>query len=235
MRDERQETTGAASRVRATTRLALGLALMAAGALFTLDRLDLIDARPLLRYWPAALLAVGAARLLSGQVSSALGWLLIGSWLLANSLGWLDLRPWDAWPVLLFLVGARLVWRAASGPRPAAAEGEANDTLSALAIMGGVERKNHSPAFRGGDMVAVMGGCQIDLRQARIDGDEAVLDVFALMGGHEILVPEGWSIVIKVVPVMGGVEDATRAPIGGSGPRLVITGLVVMGGVEVHH
>ena len=45
-------------------RLVLGLAAIALGAVFFLDNLYWIDAKPVLRYWPAALvLALGAASL----------------------------------------------------------------------------------------------------------------------------------------------------------------------------
>ena len=56
--------------------------------------------------------------------------------------------------------------------------------------MGGVNRTSNAPDFRGGDMMAFMGGCEIDLRQARIAAGPAVIDAFAFWGGVEIQVPE---------------------------------------------
>ncbi len=87
--------------------------------------------------------------------------------------------------------------------------------VSAMAILSGVNRGNNSRAFRGGDLTAIMGGCDIDLRQAAINGD-AVIDVFAVWGGIEIRVPEDWSVVFHVTPLLGGVEDKTRPSLGSS-------------------
>ena len=107
-----------------------------------------------------------------------------------------------------------------------------NATVSATAILGGVNRGNNSPAFTGGNLAAILGGCEIDLRQASIDG-EAVIDVFALWGGIEIRVPEDWTVVVA-----GGADPRRRrgqdpAAADGVGKRLVVRGFVIMAGVEM--
>jgi hypothetical protein len=109
---------------------------------------------------------------------------------------------------------------------------DANSTLSAMAILGGVSRGNNSRAFRGADLLAIMGGCQLDLRQAAING-EAVIEVFVMWGGIEIRVPEDWTVSSRIVPLMGGVEDKTRPPQGATAHRLILRGFAIMGGVEI--
>jgi hypothetical protein len=76
-----------------------------------------------------------------------------------------------------------------------------------------------------------MGGLEIDLRDASIKG-EAIIDIFALMGGVEMRVPEDWLIIIDGFPFMGGFEDKTRPP-KETTKRLTIKGTAVMGGVEI--
>jgi len=79
-----------------------------------------------------------------------------------------------------------------------------------------------------------MGGCEIDLRQASIaPGTEAIIDVFAFWGGIDIKVPEDWVVITKAVPIMGGIEDKSRVPQPLSTKRLIIRGIVVMGGIVV--
>ncbi len=109
---------------------------------------------------------------------------------------------------------------------------DTNSTMSAMAILGGVSRGNNSRAFRRADLLAIMGGCEIDLRQAAING-EAVIDVFAMWGGIEIRVPEDWTVVSRIVPLMGGIVDKTRPTQGASAHRLVLRGCAFMGGIEI--
>ncbi len=82
--------------------------------------------------------------------------------------------------------------------------------------------------------VAVMGGCDLDLRHAEIDGPEVEITVFALMGGIQITVPEGFDVELNVIPFMGGhnlkLRDVPRVP---GSPRIRIRGFVMMGGVDV--
>jgi len=126
-----------------------------------------------------------------------------------------------------------MVWRGFGGQRRERGSNDGHSSFSGLAIMGGVSRRSNSQTFRGADLTAVMGGCEIDLRQASIEpGTEAVIDVFALWGGIEIKVPDDWTVVTRVTPLMGGVEDKTRVP-QTTDKRLVVNGFVVMGGVVV--
>src|SRR4029453_15113672 len=123
-----------------------------------------------------------------------------GTWLLLEHTALVRISFLDLWPLLLVFFGVYLVWQGVSGAPRRAGTNDSNATVTATAILGGVNRGNNSPAFKGGDLTAIMGGCEIDLRQAGIDG-EAVIDVFALWGGIEIRVPEDWTVVSGVVPI----------------------------------
>ena len=105
-------------------------------------------------------------------------------------------------------------------------------SFSDLAIMGGVKRTNLSKDFRSGEATAVMGGVDIDLRDAVMDRSEAVLDVSSVMGGVQIRVPKDWSVVSHVNTIMGGFKDDTRHP-SNEDHRLVLKGTVVMGGIKI--
>ena len=222
-------------RMRSGAGITLGLFVMALGLLFLLDNLGVVEARQLLRYWPAVFVLIGLHEAMQPRPRGWRGqgsvWIVIGSWLLLEKLGVLHLRLRDVWPVLVILIGGRFVWRGLN-PRPRGLGADSGSSVSGLAIMGGVDRASSSDDFQGGYLTAIMGGCGLDLTRARIASGEATIDVFAWWGGIEIRVPEGWAVVSRVVPIMGAFEDNTSPP-AESTQRLVISGLVIMGGVEI--
>jgi predicted membrane protein len=113
------------------------------------------------------------------------------------------------------------------------AEASSNSILSAMAILGGVEKRNNCQDFRGGTVTAVMGGCEIDLRGASITvPHEPVLEVFAMWGGIEVRVPPDWTVISEVNPILGGYSDETQPPKDAT-KRIVVRGAVIMGGIEV--
>ena len=221
-----------------TAQVVFGLMVVAVGVLFTLDNLEVLDARDYLRYWPAGLVAVGLLKLWHASRDGH-GWfgglmfVAIGGWMLLENIVYITINARELLPLLLVFLGAYMVWRGFGGQRRDRLS-DGHSSFSGLAIMGGVARRSNSQDFKGADLTAVMGGCEIDLRQASIaEGSEAVIDVFAFWGGIDIKVPEDWTVVTRAVPLMGGVEDKTRAPQSPGAKRLVIRGIVVMGGVVV--
>ncbi len=234
-------------RLRMGGRIFIGLLIIALGVLFTLDNLGVMSAGSILRWWPAALLAYGLAKLtgtccrrgvVSGSIFTAAGALF-----LAHEAGWLSADPWDFWPVILVLIGGSMVarswrrgrepWTSASASPSSPAPGEPSPAISTVAIWSGVEQKVVSQAFRGGEVTAIMGGQDLDLRSARLASGSASIDLFVLWGGVDLRVPENWKVTVEAVTLLGGFEDATRAPVGEADGHLILKGLVLMGGVEV--
>jgi len=213
----------------------MGVLISVVGVLFTLDNLGFIEAGTYLRFWPVALIAVGLMKLWSGGRGASLHGLIFffaGVWLLLESLSIVTISLWALWPVLLIIAGGSMVWRGINGPACPREDTDTHSTVNAVAVLGGLNRRNNSRTFRGGDLTAVMGGCQIDLTNAALDG-EAVIDVFAMWGGIEIRVPEDWTISGRVTPILGGYEDKTHPPREAATQRLVVRGIVIMGGVEI--
>jgi hypothetical protein len=207
-------------------RLVFGVAVVAVGAIVFMNRThgrDLFDG---LEWWPLALIALGLAQLPYRKWVAAAVWLIAGTYFLLPLLGVARMHFWriiGLWPLLISVAGATLIMHALR-------RGERS--FSATAVMAGNVRKVGGP-FKGGELTAVMGGCDIDFAAATLDG-EAVLDVLAFWGGIVVRVPRGWTVVDKVTPILGGYEDRTTRGADGA-PRLIIRGSAIMAGIEVRH
>lgn len=230
-----------------TPQLVLGLIVVFLGVIFTLNNIGLIDSEDYLQYWPSFLIIYGLVRLYDGRTSSAriwaAGWLIVGTILLLNNLDVTNIHVWDYWPLILVLIGFGMMRgsvtrhqrvRSFSGAIASESVGTDDDSvINGIAILGGYRRTNSSQNFRGGELTAIMGGVELDLRDASIKEEDAVLDLFAFWGGAKIRVPEDWTISLQGVPILGGFEDKTRPPRADTGKRLVIKGYAIMGGAEI--
>jgi hypothetical protein len=227
-----------------TARLVLGIAIALFGVVLTLDRLGIANADTLLRFWPLVFIGIGVQQYYqrdnpSGRLYGTL-WMGAGAVLLLNTLGVSHVGIWDLfWPAILILVGTRLIMRAVHTDRGSVAEEP--ERVNIIAVLSHAKR-NSTGRFRGGEITAFMGGANLDLRLANIPpGEEAVMDVFAVMAGVEMIVPPEWTVSTPLVPVMGGVDDRRVPPLpmpaGASpdapAPRLVLRGFVMMGGVTI--
>ncbi len=228
-----------------TPQLLLGIIIIIVGVLFALDNMGFLYARDYLRFWPVFVIAYGIVRVVHPGGSrgrfAGIVWLFIGLALLFDTLNVFDFRIWDVWPLLLILLGFGVIRRSwAPRTAPSAQPGtdapaSAENVVSGFALMSGVRRTITSQDFRGGDLTAIMGGCEVDLLRASISGGTAVLDLFAFWGGIDIKVPQDWTVVVEGTPILGGFEDKTIQTPGSTSKRLVIRGVVIMGGAEIHN
>jgi predicted membrane protein len=223
-----------------SSHLFFGLLVIALGVLFLLGNLGFVNAHHVWLYWPVLLVIFGLVKLASAREvpSRVLGFLLavFGALLLGHNFGYFYFSIWDFWPLLLVWVGFNIVWQSLYNKRSARDKtGDKSNTVSGIGILGGVNQSCHSRDFRGGDLTAFMGGGEVDLRKSDMESGEAVIAVNAFMGGFKIFVPEDWTVICKVVPFMGGVEDKTAHPQSGSEKNLVLKGFVCMGGLEIRN
>lgn len=107
---------------------------------------------------------------------------------------------------------------------------------AALAILGGFDRKGSWIVPRHLRVVAVMGGGQLDLREAKLGAGITEIEILTVWGGVEIFVPDGVRVEVTGMAVMGGFSvrgaQATENP---HAPVLRISGLAVMAGVDIKH
>jgi hypothetical protein len=103
-----------------------------------------------------------------------------------------------------------------------------------VAIMSAVVRRGLWVIPRRLRAVAIMGGIELDLRQAELPPGVTEIHAFVLMGGIEVKVPPGVRLETDGFAFMGGFEDRVDdpGPLARDAPVVRLTGIAIMGGVE---
>ena len=222
---------------RITGRMVWGLAVLTLGVLWTLDNLGQIDASQVLRWWPIVPLAWGLLLLsgVNGRRSPRAGWIwtVIGAYSLLSPLGIADADVFDLWPLILVFIGGSLVYRSWKGaPASSTVSGP---RIDASAFLAGSQRKVVTDAFTAIDINAVIAATTLDLRTAKLQDGRGEVDVYAMWGGIDLLVPKEWKVVTEVTPILGVFQDSTEVPADPNAPTLHVRGSVVMGGIDVRN
>ncbi len=219
--------------------LVWGALLVTAGIALLLDHLGIITIGSIFRFWPMIIVFFGVGHLLtpSNRTWGAI-LIVVGTLFQLNSLGITHVHFADLWPLAIIAVGLILMWGALKGPSLPKSSADSPDMFNAVAIFSGCERRVKSQNFKGGRATSIFGGVELDLRDAKIEGDEATIEVNCIFGGAEIRVPDSWNVNSKSIPILGGFSDKTHIssaedPAGGKRKTLVVTGVVVFGGVEI--
>ncbi|HEX8906705.1 MAG TPA: DUF1707 domain-containing protein [Longimicrobiaceae bacterium] len=106
-----------------------------------------------------------------------------------------------------------------------------------VAVMGGSERRGVWTPPRHLQVIAVMGGAELDFREARFGPGVTEVTCFALMGGVQIIVPPGVHVETNGLALMGGFSHrgSVDPPSDPSAPVLRIGGVAIMGGVDLEY
>ena len=108
------------------------------------------------------------------------------------------------------------------------------DKIVCSAVFSGRDIRVDNSRFNGADLSALFGGIDLNLKNAVIQRNVTV-EVKAVFGGIDILMPSNVRVVVDVTPILGSVENGTRTPLGAdeNTPTVFIRGTCLFGGVEV--
>ena len=102
-----------------------------------------------------------------------------------------------------------------------------------VAVLSGARRTGRWVVPRTYVGVAVMGGIELDLREAQFSEPEVTIHAYAIMGGIEITVPEDVDVDVSGFAFMGGFDHNASGPGAPRAPRVRVLGFALMGGVDV--
>jgi len=113
---------------------------------------------------------------------------------------------------------------------------DAFDVIDSVNVFSGSHQIIVSKNLKGGEVVSVFGGCDLNLTQASFEGT-ITIDVIAIFGGVKIIIPPTWEVKNEVTAVFGGIDDKRALmPYQGEVRRVVILkGLALFGGVDIRN
>lgn len=153
---------------------------------------------------------------------------------LGNINGWWSVDLSILWklfvPAVLLVIGFTLMTGGISRP----------GARTYLAVMSGA--KDLRTSWDDLSIINVMGGSKIDLTRAGLPDQDVMIDIYAIMGGGDLILPEGVTVVCEWTGIMGGVKlfgqetggilDKQTVQVG-EGPVVRVRALTVMGGFDI--
>ena len=152
------------------------------------------------------------------------------------------------WPIGIILAGLlilfSIIFRPKRVKRPlrekrkeeyAYSENEDQDgKINYQFIFSGTEQIILDPEFKGGNIEAIFGGVELDLRRTSLPEGETFLCVNVIFGGVEITAPDHWDIEIRSRSIAGGVCDSRVKNIDKDQTRkLILVAKCTFGGIEI--
>jgi hypothetical protein len=182
-------------------------------------------------WWPAVVIVILGVRVIESSVFiiDAVIALLVLAFIQVGLLGYLP-SQWGNFvlPGVLLVIGIRILIRNLF-PELFNKE-DTSDAPDYFVMFSGLEKKLTNKKFQGLNMTILFGGIDLDLSKVKLDGEEAVIDVFCMFGGFELKTPKGVRVDFQGVPVFGGVETKNTPDKGDK--KIIIRGFTLFGGGE---
>lgn len=108
---------------------------------------------------------------------------------------------------------------------------------AAIAVMAGADRSGNWVLPSVFTAFALMGGIELDLREARFTQRETTIWVCAVMGGVGVTVPDDVQVRVHGLPLMGsfGISQDTPSVVDPNAPIVHVRGIAMMGGVDIQY
>jgi predicted membrane protein len=119
-------------------------------------------------------------------------------------------------------------------PNPAGYRPTGDDYLDAVSVFGGVKKVILSKDFKGGEIVNIFGGAELDFTQSEING-RVIIDITQVFGGTKIIVPSHWQVVSDLAAVFAGMDDKRMKTTASANSEkiLVLKGVSIFAGIDI--
>lgn len=214
-------------------RIIIGLMLVFFGGIFLLRNYDIFYFPFDIFTWEYFFILLGIIFLLVSKNKTA--------GIVLTAIGLFNLVP-ELWPLLLVAIGMFIIFRRRSHShrkyQSASSINISDDKnmLDEVNIFGGTNRIFNSDEFKGGSVVSIFGGSEINLTNCKLAEGENILEVTFIFGGSTLIVPQDWKVEPDVMAIFGGFGDKRRKDpnmVYDESKKLIVKGFVLFGGGEI--
>lgn len=213
-------------------RLIIGIMLVFVGALLFLRNSEMFDLMipDFLFRWQFFFILFGLLFFFLAQNKT------VGSVFIA--IGLFNMYP-ELWPLVFVAIGAYIIFGISrkSKNSDSTLGGTANNhEIEQISIFGGGTKFVNSDSFKGGNIVSIFGGSEVNLTGSKLAEGDNILDTISIFGGCTIIVPKDWNVVLDIFPLFGGFSDKRMKDpnqVYEPNKTLFIKGIALFGGGEV--
>lgn len=157
------------------------------------------------------------------------------------SIGLFNLFP-QLWPLVFVLIGLYILLGHSNKGFFSKMKNELSNAdknqnyLEQISIFGGGTKIFSSENFKGGNIISIFGGSEVNLIGCKLAEGDNILEITSIFGGTTIIVPNDWNVITDVLPIFGGFNDKRRKDpnhVVGHNNTLIIKGIAIFGGGEV--
>lgn len=254
-------TTEEFNKYRRRKGISAGLLIIAIGLLWLLRKMDL-NLPGWLFEWETILIIAGIFIGFNSHFRNPVSWILIGigSFFLIDDIFFIPVSIREYfWPLLVIFIGLLILIRPKKDPRycrrpykhrlkeewkeewsgyhrhhSGEAERDSANTIDSVCIFNGTKKTILSKNFKGGEIVTVFGGTEINMLQTDFE-KTITLDTVVVFGGLKLIVPPNWEVRTNITSILGGVEDkrTSAVEVVPEDKVLVLTGVVLFGGLDI--
>jgi hypothetical protein len=108
------------------------------------------------------------------------------------------------------------------------------DYIDVVSVLGGIKKNLLSKNFKGGESISFLGGTELNLSQADING-RVVLELTQILGGTKLIIPPHWDVRSELITVFGSIDDkrSLENVVIDENKILVLKGVSVLGGIDI--
>ncbi len=228
-----------------SNRLVIGVLLIIAGLILMLKKATVLP-EPLDHFiddilfsWQMLLIAIGVVTLIgSDNKTPGIVLISVGGFFMIPELFTDFFRSFNFfWPALFIVIGVVLLVNSKRiGKKLDYSTTNKTDYIDYTNIFSGAERQLITENFQGGKITSIFGGGEVDLTRSSLAPGENIIEITCIFGGTTIIVPESWSVILDITPILGGFSDARKIRgdvIKDNTRTLIIRGTVIFGGGEI--